>query len=81
FRANKVAPYEKIIRLVNEDRLTLREISKKFNLTKDICSIFNEQTNPFFPSICIHLSIRLSILVDGVNTTFQRLCAWVWALP
>lgn len=50
FRANKVAPYEKIIHLVNEDRLTLREISKKFKLTKDICSIFNE-------NICASLAL------------------------
>ena len=50
FVAGKVAPYEKIIRLVNEDRLTLREISNKFNLTKDICSIFNE-------NICASLAL------------------------
>ena len=50
FVAGKVVPYEKIIRLVNEDRLTLREISKKFNLTKDICSIFNE-------NICASLAL------------------------
>ncbi len=62
---------KKIIRLVNEDCLTLREISKKFNLTKDICSIFNE-------NICASLAFRQTYGYYQIrrNSNVSTLCSW-----